>query len=96
MVESDLNASVSDDAGLKRGERVDQECPHCGKSYDELMGQKALKITGWNPKSGTLYSCSACGDGVTEAEIMTGQSITELIESGFANFDADYPGGGGE
>lgn len=69
------------------GERTDRECPHCGSNYDDVMDRPALEETGWNPKSGIIYTCWSCHDRITEAEIETGKALSELIESEFENFE---------
>lgn len=58
------------------------ECPHCGEVWDTLMDRPALKRSGWNPRSGRLYDCGCCRDRVTEIEMETGKSMSELLDSG--------------
>ena len=62
-------------------------CPRCGESWDGLGAKPALKKIGWNPSSGKLYSCGACHSRVTEAEIETGKTFDELLDTDFEGFD---------
>jgi len=61
------------------------ECPLCGQNHDHLMNRPALNEIGWNPKSGVLYRCNACGSRVTEAQIETGEedvlTAVEVVDS---------------
>ena len=59
-----------------------QKCPHCGESWDSLMHQPALREIGHNPKSGTLYSCGCCLARVTDDEIETGKTTSQLVDEG--------------
>lgn len=72
---------------VKEDHVFDLECPHCGSDWDRTMGTPALRVRGWNPGPGILYSCQCCHGAPTEAEIETGKGLTELLEQDYEGFE---------
>lgn len=79
-----------------KGVYRDDPCPYCGAETHPWEDKPALEVTGWNPKSGTLYFCHACTKRVTEASVETGETdvLKAVDEAGGPPTDySDYKAG---